>query len=498
VALLFPSGPGFLDAFLAVLHAGGVAVPLPPASGIRSAAAYVERLQHILRDAEAGFLLVGADLERDIEPLFQRDRRELRVLRHAPLAQLDAAAAQPCRAPDYTTELALIQYTSGSTSAPKGVPLSHDNLLAGLRAVQAGARLTASDLTALWLPMHHDMGLIGALATLLSGADMALWSPLDFVRQPFRWLESFAAMRATVYAGPSFSYASMLHHAQHADLRALDLSAWRVACNGAEVIDVAVMQRFTDHFAAAGFRPETMFPVYGLAEATLAVTFPRLGSVPELCWVDAQRLADERRVVRVAPGRGRALVCVGQPVQDHEVRVVDEAGRTLPQDRVGEICVRGPAVMQGYLGREPAARGVDVEGWLSTGDLGFIDAMGLFVTGRAKEMIIVRGHNYYPQDVEAVVAALPGVYKGRCVALAVGSAGGETMAVAVEHQRGSAAAEQALVARIREHVLDTLGLDELMVHTVKPHALPRTTSGKYQRLRMRHILMQTARTGELT
>ncbi|HKO93843.1 MAG TPA: AMP-binding protein, partial [Polyangiaceae bacterium] len=356
----------------------------------------------------------------------------------------------------------------------------------------------ASDLTALWLPMHHDMGLIGALATLLSGAELALWSPLDFVRQPYRWLKSFADMRATVYAGPSFSYASMLRHAQHEDLRGLDLSAWRVAFNGAEPIDVEVMQRFRDHFASAGFRRETMFPVYGLAEATLAVSFPQLGSVPKVHWVDPQRLADERRVVHVAPGRGRALVSVGQAVRDHQLRVVDDVGRPLPHERVGEIQVRGPAVMQGYVGRERAACGIGADGWLSTGDLGFIDPDGLFVTGRAKEMIVVRGHNYYPQDVENAVAQLPGVYKGRCVALAAGQHGNETMAVVVERRRGSAADEQALVASIRARVLDTLGLDELIVHSVDPHALPRTTSGKYQRLRLRHTLAQAELSGAQT
>lgn len=488
VGLLLPSCVGFLDSFLGTLFARAVAVPLPPPAGIRSIAAYAERLRHILVDAEATFLIIDDALEREVHTLLQHAQLPLRVLRYSELLTSTSApltTASP-------TELALIQYTSGSTSHPKGVPLTHDNLFAGLGAALSGSQVVPSDVTALWLPLHHDMGLIGALSSLLGGLELVLWSPLDFVRQPYRWLKAFAEVRGSIYAGPSFSYQSMLRYAEQEDVSRLDLSAWRVAFNGAEVIDVEVMQAFTRRFAAAGFRPEVMLPVYGLAEATLAVCFPKVGTTPQVRWFDPVALANEKRARRMEPGRGRGLVSVGQPVRDHEIRLVDESGRVLQHSQVGEIQVRGPAVMRGYLRKPDNSRGVDAQGWLSTGDLGFTDDVGLFVTGRKKEMIIVRGHNYYPQDVERAVASLAGIYRGRCVALCANLDGIERMAVAFELDPMAEDKTDTLVARIRERVLDCMGLDQLSVHPLPPQSLPRTTSGKYQRLLLRERLESAA------
>jgi acyl-CoA synthetase (AMP-forming)/AMP-acid ligase II len=340
------------------------------------------------------------------------------------------------------------------------------------------------------------MGLIGMVAGVVTGVTHHLWSPVAFVRGPGQWLEQLSGLRGTIYAGPSFSYAAMLSRVTDAQLSGLDLSRWRIAFNGSEVIHAATLAAFQERFAAAGLRPSALFPVYGLAEATLAVTFPRLGAVPFTEWVDRDALANRRvrcEVPRQAP-EARGLVGVGSPVKGHEVRISGADRNPLPDRCIGEIEVRGPAVMASYLGKSPAESGVSHDGWFRTGDLGYRSGENLFVSGRTKEMIIVRGANYYPQDVEAAVAGLPGIYKNRVVAFSLGSDGAERMAVMVE----SAAAEvDRLVKGVRHALLESVGLGAVDVCVVKPRSLARTTSGKYQRLLMRDRLISRTLSGSL-
>jgi acyl-CoA synthetase (AMP-forming)/AMP-acid ligase II len=344
---------------------------------------------------------------------------------------------------------------------------------------------TSQDLCWLWLPLFHDMGLVSALTGIAVGYEQHLWPASAFIRRPERWFAQFAATRATIYVGPNFSYEYLLASVGDALLNEIDLSRWRIAFNGAELIDGRVMLRFIERFGRAGFRAESMFPVYGLAEATLAVTFPALGSPPVLHWVDRDVLARERRVHRLTPdhSRARGVVSVGHPVFRHEVRIADDhGGAVLPEGRVGEIHVRGPAVMRAYHRAPAQTRAAFCDGWLRTGDLGYLEEGQLFVVGRLKEVLVVRGLKYHPEDVEAVVRELPGIYRQRCVAFPDTGDGIEGIGLAVETSVSRADARAALAAAISARIGAELGVGDCRVYLVAPRSILRTSSGKYRRL----------------
>jgi acyl-CoA synthetase (AMP-forming)/AMP-acid ligase II len=272
-----------------------------------------------------------------------------------------------------------------------------------------------------------------------------------------------------------------------------------VAFNGADTIDPAILEGFLRRFGPVGFSPTTMFPVYGLAEATLAVTFPPLGATPVIEWVDRDALARTQQLCRVSSGdaSARGLVSVGAPVLGHEVRIVGPLGEPVGSRQVGEIEVRGPAVMRAYFGRTAEESGLTPDGWLRTGDLGYLSGERLFVTGRTKELIILRGVKYYPQDVEAAVCRLPGVYKRRAIAFSVNHVRPERVVVLAEHADAPAEVGEALADSIRTAVASEVGIQELDVYVLRPRSLARTTSGKYQRLLMRERLLRGELADEL-
>ncbi len=486
VGLLVPNSLDFVTAFFGVSAAGCVptALPLPPS--VSDMPAYARRLAHIMADGRIGAVIAHekfAGLVAESLP---------GVVVHTVRDLVAAGAvAPPVEVEIDENALAFVQYTSGSTSAPKGVALTHRNVLAGIRAIASGIELGENDVCSLWLPLFHDMGLIGLLTGLAYGVTMYLWPPSVFLRAPAKWLADFARFGTTIYFGPNFSYEYLLTNVTEEELAALDLTPWRVAFNGGEHIDPGCLQRFSGYFSAAGFRPETMFPVYGLAEATLAVTFPVLGSTPRVEHAHAGALANERRFVRVdrLDPAARAVVSVGRPVLDHRVRVVGPDGAALADGTVGEIQIAGPAVMSGYLHRDPR-EAVDAAGWLATGDLGFVDDGELFVTGRAKEMIVVRGQNYYPQDVEALVRDVAGVNRGRCNAVVMAFPGHEYIALFAESASHTPADADALAETLRVTIERALQIDAVAVYVLKRGSIRRTTSGKYQRTLMGRLLFE--------
>jgi acyl-CoA synthetase (AMP-forming)/AMP-acid ligase II len=503
VGFVQANDPEFLLSFLAISLAGAVPTPLPLPASASGIPAFVARLRGIVADAGMRRVIVSSLLAGHLARLGSA-LQDLGEVEPITCAALEAEGAT-LRRPDISPEaLALVQYTSGSTSAPKGVALRHRHVLAAIEAIGRGIALGPDDVNGQWLPLFHDMGLVGTLTGIAHGTAHYLWQPTTFIRRPDRWLRDFAAAGASIYAGPSFSYAYMID-ATPADAAAgLDLRRWRVAFNGAESIDPHIMERFARHFAAAGFRRSTMFPVYGLAEATLAVAFPALGDEPTALWVDRQALA-AGRVVEAAAGASdaRGVVCVGAPIEGHEIRIAPAGGGAEPgDDQVGEIEVRGPAVMDGYYRAEPLAPASD-DGWLATGDLGFVRGGRLYVTGRIKQMLIVRGQNYYPEDVEATVRGVAGVHKGRSVAVlgeAIGSATDAAIdavvSVIAETTVDPADARTELTSlahRIHDAVRDHLGLPVGRVVLVRERSIRRTTNGKYQRLLMAQLL----RDGEL-
>jgi fatty-acyl-CoA synthase len=557
VGLVQANDPEFLLSFLGISLAGGVPTPMPLPASASGIPAFLRRLRSIVVDAGMRRVVVSSLLADHLARLggaFERrsredqdDRREREALEvlgspeqrsredHDDGGEREALEAVTCAAleaeggqhrglgrsgrPDVSTDaLGLVQYTSGSTSAPKGVALRHRHVLAAIAAIGDGIQLGPSDVNGQWLPLFHDMGLIGTLTGIAHGTSHVLWQPTTFIRRPDRWLRDFAAAGASIYAGPNFSYAYMIDSVAPDDAAALDLSRWRIAFNGAESIDPFIMERFARHFAPAGFRRSTMFPVYGLAEATLAVTFPALGDEPVTLWVDRRALARDGTVVAVAPEapEARGVVCVGTPIAGHEVRLAPgpgpggsrAAGGPVEENVVGEIEVRGPAVMDGYYRRapEPSAG----SGWLATGDLGFLRDGKLYVTGRIKQMLIVRGQNYYPEDIEWTVRAIAGVHKGRNVAVLGDEQAGEP-ASAPDNAPGAESsaisviaettvepdARAALARRIHETVLEHMGLAVGRVALVRERSIRRTTNGKYQRLLMGQLLRDGELAGEI-
>lgn len=481
VGILCPNAPEFLTSFFAVLAAGGAACPLPLPFGLRDMGTYPQRLARVVDAASMRTILVSHRLGQMVEPL----RTAVPGVR---LTSTDSAAAGCGALPEVTgDDVAVVQFTSGSTAVPKGVRLTHRNVLAGLMAIRDGIALGPADGGGFWLPLFHDMGLFGTLSAVLNGLPAHVWSPTSFVKDPARWLREFLASGATISAMPNFGYDLLTAAVSPVDVGELDMTRWRIAFNGAEPIGVESVAAFLDRFASAGFRPEAMFVVYGMAEATLAVTFPPLGRGPVFDWVHRQRLADDGCAVPVEPGTAgaRAVAGVGRPVSGLELRIVAaDTGASVADGTVGEIQVRGASVTPGYLGAD--AHESFADGWLRTGDLGYQRNGELFITGRLKEMITVRGANFYPQDVEAIARTVHGVYRGRCVALA-GANGTEEMLLIAETALTGTAAE-ALTDELRRRVSAEIGLAEVTVHLVAPRAIPRTSSGKVRRLASRELL----------
>jgi acyl-CoA synthetase (AMP-forming)/AMP-acid ligase II len=479
VGCLFPNSAEFLTTFFAILRLGAVPTALPQPASASALLEFGRRIQAILHDGNIRHVVVH---KRFAEMAAMTPPGVTALEFNEQLAE-DAEPPARSHGPD---DLAFIQYTSGSTSAPKGVALSHGNIIAGLKAIVEGSKLCVSDIVAQWLPLYHDMGLFGMLAALSNGATVCVWPPTAFIRNPGKWLRGFSDMAATVYTGPNFSYEYLLENVSESDLAQLDLRPWRVAFNGAESINAHSMTRFMEYFGRAGFRPEAMFTVYGLAEATLAVSFPPLGRAPRVHWVDRDLLANEGKVhfTDRADGRARGIVAVGRAVLDHEVRLCTDDGEPLGDGSVGEIQVRGPAVMRGYLNKPEITAETFQNGWLKTGDMGYISEGDLFVTGRKKELIIVHGENYYPQDVEAALQDVPDIYRNRCIAVAITDDRGDRLSVLAETSLEQQDALAGLAGRVQSTISKRLGLANVDVHLLKRRSLQRTTSGKHQRLLM--------------
>ncbi len=385
--------------------------------------------------------------------------------------------------------LAILQFTSGSTADPKGVMLPHATVCANLDAIARAARLDPDDdVLCSWLPLYHDMGLIGLLSTsMASGCDFALAPPQDFLAAPARWMEWMSEHRATATAGPNFSYALAIRALRRAAAGSLDLSRWRIALNGAEAVDPAVVEGFTEAGAAFGLNPGAVFPAFGMAEATLAVTFPEPGTGLRTDPVDRRVLetdgyaAPAEEPVSGSSGSGtRRLVKLGRAVSGLEIRVVDPVTGEARADReVGELEIRGTSVTPGYYRRPDATAAAFHDGWLRSGDLSYLVDGELIICGRLKDLIIVGGRNVAPEDVERAAATVDGVRAGNVIAFSVdGRRGKEALVVVAESKDVDlTTVREAVAGRVR----DVVGLPPEEVVLVEPGTLPKTSSGKLQR-----------------
>ena len=492
VAIMLPTEAGFFQAFLGVLMAGGVPVPIYPPFRRSQIEDHLRRQAGILRNAAAATLITSPEIRPLGRLLYGLTEHLKRVETVGDLLGSDPIS-EPQPAVRETT--ALIQYTSGSTGDPKGVVLTHGNLLANIRAMGEAIEASSSDIFVSWLPLYHDMGLIGAwLGCLYYGAPTVIMPPLAFLADPARWLWAIHRHRATLSAAPNFAFELCLKSIRGEDIAGLDLSSLRMVVNGAEPVSPGTIARFTEKFGRFGFKPEAMAPVYGLAENAVGLAFPPVGRPPVVDRIDRDALARDG-VAQPARGEGSSrleIVACGQPIPGHEVRIVDERGRELPERREGRIEFKGPSATSGYFRNEEKTRQLFDGEWLDSGDRAYIAGGDIYITGRVKDMIIRAGRNVYPQELEEVVGALPGVRKGCVAAFASRDerTGTERLVVMAETRLTNPPAMDSLKARITEASAELLELPADEVVLVPPRTVPKTSSGKIRRSSARTLYEQ--------
>jgi acyl-CoA synthetase (AMP-forming)/AMP-acid ligase II len=488
--LLYPPGLEFISAFFGCLYAGVIAVPSYPPDPTRLRIS-LARLQVIAADCGARAVLGTA-------PVTSR-HAELGVavpaLRDATWIASDdgltTAGGELAPVAADPASIAFLQYTSGSTAAPKGVAVSHGNILHNEIVICTGMELGPQSFGVGWLPLYHDMGLIGnVFAGVYAGFPMALMSPLRFVQSPIRLLRAISRYRATICGGPNFGYEHCIQRITEEDKATLDLSSWRTAFNGAEPIRADTMTRFTEAFAPCGFAPETVFPCYGLAESTLMVTGKRRGERFRFTALDKASLEDHR-VVEAGAGATVTLTSCGCAGPGVEIEIVDpETGHRIPAGGVGEIWLAGPSVAQGYFGKPEAtehtfrariAGDPSAGPFLRTGDLGFLRGGELYVAGRIKDLIVVRGRKLHPQDLERTAeAAHPALRSGSCAAFAIEHGGEEAIGL-VAAIKGDGVDAQAVFGSLRQALTEGHQILPAALVLTQPADLPKTSSGKLQR-----------------
>jgi len=495
VAIMLPTSPEYFFTYLGILRAGGIPVPIYPPARPSQLEDHVRRHTGILSNARTR-LLISVPAAMQVSRLLQARVPGLHRVHTA--AQLIAAGqGQPftpvaVRAQD----IAFIQYTSGSTGQPKGVTLTHANLLANIRAMASATQACADDVFVSWLPLYHDMGLIGAwLGSFTLGFRLVVMSPLAFLGSPRRWLEAISQYGATLSAGPNFAYELCLNRIDDAVLAGLDLSRWRLAFNGAEAVSAETVTRFSQRFAACGLRATAMTPVYGLAEASVGLLFPPLGRGLRIDSVDREIFQAQRRAQPSTEATALRFVACGRALPSHEIRIVDDAGQPLAERIEGRLEFRGPSATQGYWHAPQQTAGLfrDSQGeWLDSGDRAYLAEGDVFVTGRVKDIIIRAGRNLYPQEIEEAVGQVAGIRKG-CVAVfgrQDARSGTERLVVLAEVSPRAEQNQEALREAVAQAVLASIGEPADDILLAPPHTVLKTSSGKVRRSACRTLVEQ--------
>ena len=508
VAIMLPTCAEFFFTFAGILLAGGIPVPIYPPFRADRIAEYAARQSSILRNAEARFLVTwrqAENLARILQPRVPTLREVLNA-RNLANDETPAAPVGGWRPVEHLShrarkeDVAFLQYTSGSTGSPKGVILTHANLLANIQAIIGGIHIQPDDCAVSWLPLYHDMGLIGAwFVPIVTGIPLVVMSPLSFLSRPERWLWAIHKHRGTISPAPNFAYELCVRKIAEKDIEGLDLSSWRAATNGAEPVAAATLERFAERFARYGFRREALMPVYGLAEACLGVSAPPLGSGYKVDRIERAALESDGRAIPVdaSPAANGSppleFVSAGKPMPGVEVRIVDRQtnSRELNERSEGQLQFRGPSATSGYYRNPDATRElVHEDGWLDSGDLAYVAGGEIYITGRAKDVIIKAGRNIYPHEVEDVVGHVAGVRRGCVVAFGAPDARSGTEKLVVAAEIRDLASAKRLESEIAQAVSEAMGIPPDAIELLRPQSIPKTSSGKLRRSETRRLYLE--------
>jgi acyl-CoA synthetase (AMP-forming)/AMP-acid ligase II len=483
VIVILPTGPELLASYVGVLRAGGVpGLIATPSNRIADATVFAEHVGAILRNAQARFVLCDADVAARLRSV-PSACAGVTLLDPSQLPAERSDAPEPVRRD--ADAIATVQYSSGSTGNPKGVLLTHRAMLNNIRALRDGFGLSTADVSVNWLPLYHDMGLIGAfLLPLVLGCPTVLIPTMSFMRDPALWLWAIHHYRGTVSWAPNFAYTLCATRVAADQLAGLDLRSWRIAINAAEPVIASTIEQFTARFAPHGFRAEAMSPLWGLAETVLAATRIPVPDLPLIESVDRRRLALTGEAVRAATGDDvMASVGVGRCLPESTVQIRDEAGHVLPDRHVGTIWLRSNSLFSGYHGDAEQTARVLVDGWLDTGDQGYMVGPDLFFVARQKDLVVIGGEKYAPQDLETAINQVPGVRQGCAVVFGIlnEARGTEDVYAVVETRETAPEAQAKLIEAIRVAVVGATGIGLRHVLLVPPGGVEKTTSGKLAR-----------------
>jgi len=487
VILVLPTGFDFVETFLALQMLGAVPVPTYPPMSLQQAAVGLERVRHVAEDAGARFCLTI----RSLLPLLGGLTLSVSSMEGVlDIGRFDGTGAAELSREIDPEAVALVQYTSGSTGDPKGICLGHRQLVANCHGQGQAVKVDADDVLVCWLPLYHDLGLVCSLHSCLYWrTPMILMPPQAFLLEPTSWLRAISEYRGTISQAPNFAFSRCVKWVDESAMAGLDLSSWRVALVTAEPVNPNAIDAFARKFHSVGFKREAICPAYGLAECTAGVTFPRPDGLDPVDEVDRALLSEGRAVASEEPEDAVALPSLGWALPGHEVRILGEDGAECPERVVGEVLVRGPSLMEGYWQRPEATREVIREGWFYTGDLGYLAGGELYVCGRRKDLIIVRGRNYDPQDFERAAESVKGVRQGCVVAFGTYDEDKSSDAVVLicETRVSEEAARTSLLNKIRTVVTDACLIPASEILLVSPGSLPKTSSGKLQRQKSRQL-----------
>ncbi|KTD43378.1 AMP-binding protein [Legionella quateirensis] len=490
VAIMLPTSAEFFYAFCGVLLSGAIPVPIYPPFRPDRIEEYTRREARILHNAEVRILITfseAATLSKILSS-FVPSLKEVTTLNQLKMT----TGSMPMLDLDPQSPV-LIQYTSGSTGDPKGVLINHNNMLSNIRAIGKAIPVQRTDAVVSWLPLYHDMGLMSWLGAMYFGVPITILSPLTFLTRPERWLWALHYHRATLSGGPNFAYELCIKKINPEDIEGLDLSSWRFAFNGAEALNPKTMERFSKKFSPYGFKLESFAPVYGLAEATVGLTFPLKRRKPLIDRVQRDVFEQTNKAIPASQNEGALnFVGCGVPLINHEVRIVDADDNEVEERSVGSIQFKGPSAMQGYFNNLQATQKAYHQGWWDTGDLGYLADKELFITGRKKDLIIKAGRNLYPEEIEEIVNLIPNIRKGCVIAFGVNdqSNGTEQLIVVAETNEHKKETQIALRAAIIDKMAIELGIVPDHIVLVPPKTVPKTSSGKLQRSACKQAFIQ--------